>query len=165
MEDALHLWPDTELHMAARVWANLCEQLHERTEGQHESGAFLLGRVSGRRRLVEAVVYYDELDAQAYASGVVVLHAASFAPLWQRCRAEGLAVVGDVHVHGEGALQSEADRKNPMIAQKRHIAMILPGLAEAPIRPEAIGLYEYRGRHRWCDIGHARIRRHLKIGI
>jgi hypothetical protein len=43
--------------------------------------------------------------------------------------------------------------------------MILPNLATAPIMPEDIGLFEYRGRHRWRDLGHQRIARHLKIGI
>jgi proteasome lid subunit RPN8/RPN11 len=165
MEAALLLLPDTELHMSARIWVGLCDQLFCRSEGRHESGAFLLGHAIGRRRCVEETVYYDDLDPGAYDSGVVVLGGESFGPLWQRCRLSGLEVVGDVHIHGGCARQSLADRENPMIAQKRHLAMILPGLARAPMRPETIGLYEYRGRHRWRDLGHARISRHLKIGI
>lgn len=159
------LLPDTQLHFSARLWVGMCDELHLRSEGRHESGAFLLGHVDGRRRFVEEAVYYDELDAKAYASGVVILHAASFGPLWARCRAAKLEVVADVHLHGGQAGQSLADRENPMIAQRRHVAMILPNLATTPIKPETIGLFEYRGRHRWRDLGHQRIARHLKIGI
>ena len=159
------LLPDPQLHLAARLWVGLCNELHHRSEGRHESGAFLLGSVAGRKRFVEDVVYYDDLDPKAYASGVVILHADSFGPLWARCRAGGHEVVADVHLHGGHAGQSRADREHPMIAQHRHLAMILPDLARAPIEPTQIGLYEYRGRHRWRDLGHARIARHLKIGI
>lgn len=159
------LLPDVQLHLSARPWVDLCDQLHRRSEGRHESGAFLLGRTAGRKRIVEDIVYYDDLDPDAYASGVVILHAESFGPLWAHCRSTGLEVVADVHLHGGAADQSRADRAHPMIAQRRHLAMILPNLAAAPIQPEEIGLFEYRGRHRWRDLGHARIGRHLKIGI
>lgn len=159
------LLPDTELHLTARIWSRLCDTLCEKTEGRHESGAFMLGRVDRRRRYVEEIVYYDELDPRAYDSGVVILHAGSFGPLWDVCRERQLEVVADVHLHGGGAFQSRADIENPMIAQRRHVAMILPNFARAPIAPEDIGLFEYRGRHHWRALGHRRIRRHLKIGI
>lgn len=159
------LLPEPELHFDARTWVTMCDELNVRSEGFHESGAFLLGTVAGRRRFVQRIVYYDDLDPGAYDSGVVILHADSFGPLWSECRRRQLEVVADVHLHGGHAGQSLADRENPMIAQKRHIAIILPKLARAPIDPRAIGLFEYRGRHRWRDLGHARIARHLKIGI
>ena len=159
------LLPDTELHLTARIWSHLSETLHRKTEGCHESGAFMLGRVERRCRHVEEVVYYDDLDPRAYDSGVVVLHASAFTPLWKICRERKLEVVADVHLHGGAAFQSRADIENPMIAQRRHLAMILPQFARAAITPEEIGLFEYRGRHRWRDLGHGRIRRHLKIGI
>lgn len=156
---------DTELHLTARIWSRLSDTLHEKTEGRHESGAFMLGRVDRRRRYVEEIVYYDDLDPRAYDSGVVVLHASAFTPLWKICRERKLEVVADVHLHGGAAFQSRADIENPMIAQRRHVAMILPQFARAPIAAEDIGLFEYRGRHQWRDLGHDRIRRHLKIGI
>lgn len=159
------LLPDTELHIDARIWVTMCDELHRRSEGLHESGAFMLGTVKGWKRFVERIVYYDDLDPNAYESGVVILHANSFGPLWAECRRHSVEVVADVHLHCGNAGQSLADRENPMIAQKRHVAMILPKLARAPIDPRAIGLFEYRGRHRWRDLGHARIARHLKIGI
>lgn len=160
------LWlREPELHITAWQWVDLVRTLHAKTEGVHESGAFLLGKVDGRRRFVHDIVYYDALDRHAYDSGVVVMHAASFSPLWARCRAAGLAVVADVHVHLGDARQSVADRENPMIAQKGHLAMILPGLARGPIPPTRIGFYEYRDRHQWRDRGHGQIACHLKIGI
>lgn len=163
--EAAVLLLEPQLHMPSRLWVSLTDTLHAKTRGIHESGAFLLGTVDGRHRHVRDIVYYDELDPHAYESGVVILHAASFGPLWSRCRKAGLQVVADVHLHGGSAGQSRADMEHPMIAQKRHLAMILPDFARAPIKPERIGLYQYRGRHRWRDIGHRRIARHLKIGI
>ena len=159
------LLPDTELHLTARIWSRLSDTLCEKTEGRHESGAFMLGHVDRRRRYVEEIVYYDDLDARAYESGVVVLHAGAFGPLWKICRERKLEVVADVHLHSGAAFQSRADIENPMIAQRRHVAMILPNFARAPIAPEDLGLFEYRGRHQWRALGHRRIRRHLKIGI
>ena len=161
----MFLLSDTELHMPARLWVELCDELNRRTENWHESGAFLLGRVEGGRRFVEQIVFYDDLDPHAYDSGVVILRADSFGPLWTACREHRREVVADVHLHAGGAGQSAADRENPMIAQKRHIAMILPNFARAPIDPRSIGLFEYRGRHLWRDLGNKRIARHLKIGI
>lgn len=159
------LRPDPELHFAARTWVTMCDALHARTEGHHESGAFLLGKVAGRRRLVEEIVYYDELDPEAYASGVVILHGASFGMLWTRCRQADLEVVADVHLHGGDAFQSKEDREHPMIAQPRHLALILPSFAAPSMVAETIGMFEYWGSHRWRDLGHRSIRRHLKIGI
>ncbi|RIV80352.1 hypothetical protein [Pelagerythrobacter aerophilus] len=164
MEVAVLWLPKSELHFRAAEWVRLVDELHQRTQGYHESGAFLLGRISGRRRLVEEIVFYDDLDSAAYDTGVVVMRAASFGPLWDRCRSSGLQVVADVHVHGGSARQSLADKQNPMIAQKRHLAMILPSMARAPIAGDQIGLYEYRGRHRWKSLGHNRLSSHLIIG-
>jgi hypothetical protein len=158
------LLPRTELHISARLWVDLTETLHAKTEGVHESGAFLLGTIAGRRREVREIVYYDDLDPHVYDSGVVVLRAASFGPLWAKCRQTRLQVVADVHLHGGGADQSQADREHPMIAMSRHLAIILPGFARPPLDGHRIGLYEYRGRHRWRSLGHRKISRHLKIG-
>lgn len=143
----------------------MCDALHERSEGCHESGAFMLGHVRGRKRFVEDVVFYDDLEAGAYDTGIVILHAAAFSKLWAICRAKTSSVVGDVHLHIGQAFQSAADIANPMIAQRGHLAMILPRLARAPIEAERVGLYEYRGRHHWRTLGHNRIARHLRIGI
>lgn len=151
------------LRFAAPKWQMLLSELHRRTRGIHESGAFLLGRIGEDGRAVEHIVYYDELDPKAYRTGVVVMHGASFGPLWDLCRSRKLSVVADIHVHPEGAWQSIADRDNPMIAQRGHLALIVPYFARPPVQLETLGFFEYQGAHRWRDLSGRHIGRHLHI--
>src|SRR5690349_20727837 len=152
-----------KLTVQVRLWEELLADLHRRTQGYHESGAFLLGRTEGTGRRIERIVYYDDLDRNAYQTGVVVMHAASFGPLWDLCRTSGLSVVADVHVHGKGAWQSRADRENPMIALAGHLALIVSNFAQAPVLPEMLGFYEYLGAHRWRNLSGESIGRFLSI--
>ncbi len=145
------------------VWEPLVTELHRRTEQVHESGAFLLGYSADNRRQVDHVVYYDDLDPAAYSTGIVVLGADSFSLLWDLCRAKDRSVIADVHVHQEGAWQSEADRLNPMIARSGHFALIIPCFAKPPVIPETVGLYKYRGNHQWRRLGGQRIHHSLLI--
>ena len=154
---------DPCLQIARPLWSVLTRELHRRTEGHHEAGAFLLGTSKHATRRVLSVIYYDELDARAYNSGVCILHSTAFGHLWDRCAAQGLAVMADVHVHGSSAGQSQSDRENPMIARPGHIALILPLLARSPVRRWAIGFYEYRGEHRWRTYRGCDVARVLKI--
>lgn len=154
---------DPILRIPRANWQVLLGELHERTRGIHESGAFLLGRIGANGRIVERAVYYDELDPHAYSTGVVVMHGVSFGPLWALCRAHKLSVVADIHVHPEGAWQSIADRNNPMIAQHGHLALIVPYFARPPVEPETLGFFEYQGAHRWRDLSGRHIGRHLQI--
>jgi len=117
----------------------------------HEAGAFLLGIRSGGVAEVRAVVFYDELDPQAYDSGVCVLYSDAFSRLWSKCRDAGLTVVADVHTHPRRAVQSSTDRTNPMIAQTGHIAIIVPNFAANPVSHLDLGVYEYLGGHEWRD--------------
>src|SRR5262249_3075710 len=135
---------------------------HRRTRGRHESGAFLLGHDRNGSRQVENIVYYDELDPRAYSSGIVILHAPSFGKLWDKCGSLGLSVVADVHVHELDAGQSTADRRNPMIAQSGHIALILPNYAKPPIVPKTIGFYEYAGNHQWRNFSGQAVGRYFR---
>ena len=131
-------------------------ELDRRGQRRHESGAFLLGHdaAAGAKRV--DVVYYDELDAAAYASGVCILQGDAFAKLWAICRERKLTVVADIHTHPAAAFQSESDRTNPMVARAGHIAIIVPDFAAPPVRYERLGIYEYRGEHRWADRSHRR---------
>lgn len=133
------------------LWHRVLRELHRRGARRTEAGCFLLGSVTENRRRVVDVVYYDDLDPDAYASGVCVLHGPAFAKLWQRCRASGLTVVADVHTHPGAAFQSTSDRTNPMIARGGHVAIIVPNFALAPVPHDEIGIYEYRGNHAWSD--------------
>lgn len=134
-----------------QLWRSLLEQLRQRSEGCHESGAFLLGKKNNTRREVLDIIFYDDLDPQAYRTGVCILHADAFAKLWRLCREKDLTVVADVHTHPMGARQSLADRTNPMVAQAGHIAIIIPDFAAVPVRRDRLGVYVYRGNHAWSD--------------
>ena len=154
---------DPKLTIPLTLWRKLFRELHHRTGERHESGAFLLGHLTKRGRQVEEVVYYDDLDPHAYRTGVVVMHAASFGMLWDRCKSSGLSVVADIHVHPRAAFQSRADRKNPMIAVTGHLALIVPNFARPPVALKSLGFFEYRGSHRWRSLGGPQIRRFLRI--
>jgi proteasome lid subunit RPN8/RPN11 len=143
--------PEHRLSCGRRRWKYLMRELALRGEGRHEAGVFLLGRVRGNRREVTAAIFYDELDPNAYASGVCVLHAEAFSRLWAICRQRSVTVVADIHTHPGGAWQSEADRTNPMVALAGHVAIIVPNFAHAPVRQPTLGIYEYAGSHRWID--------------
>ena len=149
------------IRFGPEIWIGVLAELDRRGERQHEAGAFLLGARSGDLREVQDVVFYDDLDPAAYSSGVCILHAPAFARLWSICRARGLTVVGDMHTHGEGAFQSEADRTNPMVAREGHIAIIVPNFATGHPPRETLGVFEYRGDHAWTDHSGAPARRFL----
>ena len=154
---------EPRLHVSPGFWNRLLRELHLRTEGEHESGAFLLGSVEGSERTATSAVYYEDLDPAAYESGVCILHADAFGRLWDICASTGLSVVADAHVHGGGAGQSCSDRENPMIALPGHIALIIPRMSKAPVRRWSVGIYEYLGDHQWRSHGGCRYSRVLKI--
>jgi len=133
------------------LWRRVLQELERRGEKSHEAGGFLLGAERASRLTVTGVVFYDELDAGAYDTGVCVLHADAFAKLWSICRERGLTVVADVHTHPGLAFQSSLDRTNPMIARLGHIAIIVPDLAAQPVTHARLGIYEYRGGHQWTN--------------
>ncbi len=154
---------EPKLTIPSVMWAELLRDLHRRTKELHESGAFLLGHVGGHGRRVTDVVFYDDLDPDAYRTGIVVMHASSFGALWDRCRSSGLSVVADIHVHPRAAFQSYADRTNPMIATAGHLALIVPDFARPPVVQEKLGFFEYRGNHRWRSLGGSKISHFLQI--
>ena len=143
--------PEHRLSCPSRLWQQIASELERRTEQHHESGAFLLGVRHGDRREIQEAVYYEDLDPEAYSSGVCILHGDAFAKLWAICRQKSLTVVADAHTHPQEAFQSESDRTNPMVAREGHIAIIIPRFAQAPIRMADMGIFEYRGQHEWSD--------------
>ena len=154
---------DSNLIIPLRIWSELLNELHRRTEECHESGAFLLGHTRGKSRYVERVIYYDDLDPNAYRTGVVTMHAASFGRLWDLCRSGGMSVVADIHVHPKHAFQSIADQHNPMIALSGHLALIVPWFARYPAKLNEFGFFEYRGGRRWRPLGGEHITKFLHI--
>ena len=152
-----------KLTMQSLLWQALLGELHYRTGERHESGAFLLGHSTKEGRLVEQVIYYDDLDPLACRTGVVVIHAASFGRLWDLCRSSGLTVVADIHVHPKEAFQSPKDRQNPMIAVTGHLALIVPFFGRPPVALPSLGFLEYLGSHQWQNLGGPEISQHLHI--
>lgn len=157
--------PDHRLSCRGSLWRDVLSELDRRGARRHEAGAFLLGADSNGRRSVLDVVFYDDLDPKAYASGVCVLHGDAFAKLWQLCREKKLTVVADVHTHPGRAFQSSSDRTNPMVARDGHVAIIVPGFAAAPVNHAELGIYEYRGNHTWTDRSPHQSRGFLYTGL
>lgn len=125
-------------------------RLRERGEGRRESGAFLLGRREGDRRVIETFILYDDVDPNALR-GMIVFDASLMDTVWRRCEALGLEVVADVHTHPGGYGQSRTDQAHPMIPQRGHIALIIPHFAKRLFMPGEIGIYEFRGEDGWLN--------------
>jgi hypothetical protein len=143
--------PKGGLICSTALWRQIVAELKRRGHDRHEAGVFLLGREHAGRREVRATVFYDELDPDAYVTGVCVLHGDAFAKLWSLCREKKLTVVADVHTHGGNADQSSSDKANPMVARPGHVALIVPHFARWPIPRGRLRIYEYRGQHNWID--------------
>lgn len=145
--------PRHELSCSWFLWRRLCRQLRERGLNRaRESGAFLLGRrQDGRARIVDFVLY-DDLDPHCLESGIVRFNGRHFSDLWALCKARGLIVVADIHVHPGDAWQSDSDRAHPMISRAGHIALVLPRFATPPLPRREIGIYRYLGAKRWATV-------------
>jgi proteasome lid subunit RPN8/RPN11 len=134
---------------SAIIWREGVAELRRRTEGYHESGAFLIGKKEGSRRRILKFAYYDDLDPHSLDTGIVIFDGAGYGPLWEICRSEKLTVVADIHVHPGIARQSPSDRTNPMISNKGHVALIAPDFAAGPCLAADLGVYEYVGGYEW----------------
>lgn len=142
--------------MSRHLWKEMTTELHIRSQGQRESGAFFLAHTSNPRRIVH-VVYYDDLDSISMM-GALHFRSNGFGELWDICAKGNMMVVGDIHTHpGSGVQQSAIDRANPMIDRKGHIALILPRYAADSPKISAAGVYEHLGKCHW-----RRLRRWLR---
>jgi len=133
------------------TWQKGVLELKRRTGGRKESGAFLLGRVISGVRHIEKFVFYDDIDPYCFKNGIVEFDGRKFGLVWSKCRELNLTIVADVHVHPGHFGQSASDRHNPMIAEKGHLALILPYFAARDCLPGRIGVYEYLGMRKWRD--------------
>ncbi len=157
--------PDHRLSCSSRLWCILLCELARRGGGHRESGAFLLGKRLGGRRVIDRFICYDDLDPHCLDSGIVVFDGAGYGPLWQHCRKAQLEVVADVHTHRGPARQSAADRDHPMIAMPGHAALIVPGFAQRSVGAGELGVYEYLGDHRWQSYDGKAAGRFFYIGL
>lgn len=161
------LAPRRELSCSWFVWRRLTAALRERGRGEsRESGAFLLGIVEpGGAARIKDFVLYDDLDPRSLDTGIVRFDGKYFGKLWALCRARGMTVVADVHVHPGDSGQSGSDRAYPMVSQAGHIALILPDFARAPIRREDVGVYRYLGGGDWLTVPRSQRRSFVNIGL
>ena len=140
------------LRCRRQVWNDCVQELARRTLGEtRESGAYLLGRhrPDGGRDIVE-FVFYDDIDPEALATGVVTIRQTALPRLWEICRARGFGVIADIHVHPFGYGQSDSDQENPVMPRAGHIALILPDFARNHPQPGSIGMYEFLGNGGWA---------------
>jgi proteasome lid subunit RPN8/RPN11 len=136
------------LRMRRRDWESMITELGRRGRGTRESGAFLLADRAGDRRTVTRVIYLDDLDPDCLTGGIE-FDGLAYSKLWDICDAELRVVAGDVHAHpGSGVRQSSIDAENPMVAQKGHVAVIVPHFATRPVPPGQAGVHRYDG-HGW----------------
>ena len=103
-----------ELSCSVFFWWRLTRALRCRSGGHHESGAFLLGKKTGRRARITEAVFYDDLYPRVFDSGIVRFDGRYFGRLWDICQVQGLTVVADVHTHPGAACQSHSDRSGPL---------------------------------------------------
>lgn len=157
--------PEHHLSCPTALWRHGLRELKRRGEGYHESGAFLLGHRTRTRRTILRLVYYDDLDPHALDSGIVILDGGCYGKLWKLCRDTGLDVIGDVHTHLGQPHQSSTDQENPMIGNRGHIAIIVPGLAAQLVMPHDVGIYEYQGQHRWREYLRRSAARFFYVGV
>jgi proteasome lid subunit RPN8/RPN11 len=131
--------------MRSSAWEAMIEELGQRGHGSRESGAFLLGNRTGDRRTVTRVVYLDDLDPACLRGGIE-FDGLAYSRLWDICDAEQRVVIGDAHTHpGSSVRQSGIDAQNPMVAQKGHVALIIPEFAARPVQPHEVGVHQYDG--------------------
>lgn len=141
--------PNHFLCCSDTLWNTGLSEIRRRGACRRESGAFLLGTESNGIRRICRFIYYDDLDPPCLDRGYVHFNGAAYGPLWQICQSSDLKVVGDIHTHPGAPIQSPADRQNPMVAIKGHIALIVPNFAKKIALPPKLGIYEYEGAHRW----------------
>jgi hypothetical protein len=142
--------PRHELSCSWFLWHRLKARLRERgRDRSRESGAFLLGYREGGAAHIVDFILYDDLDPNSLDSGIVRFNGRYFSDLWAICKARGLTVVADVHVHPLGSGQSNSDRDHPMISRPGHLALILPDFAIGAQPRSGIGIYRYLGSKQW----------------
>ncbi|MDE2599056.1 MAG: hypothetical protein KGL40_05485 [Rhodocyclaceae bacterium] len=155
--------PAPLLEMPEALWKTLIEHLRTQGKGVRESGAFLLGQKTDSGRIATRFLPYEELQADALHDDYVALSAASFAKLWNLCRAGNLNVVADIHTHRLGPGQSRSDRTNPMVALSGHLAFIVPRFAQGEVQLQDLGMYVYQGDHKWNAFSGADVGRLVRL--
>ncbi len=134
------------------LWTQLIKELCLRGEGERETGAFLLGKNDSN--IITQFICYNDLDSEAFDSGIIIFKSDGYIPLWKYCNENSLKVLADVHTHpGRWTGQSSPDKQHPMISQRGHVALIVPCYATRPQTSiRGVGVYEYLGDKIWKTI-------------
>ena len=133
------------LRMRSSDWKAMIAELGRRGHSSRESGAFLLADRDGDRRTVTRVIYLDDLDPDCLTGGIE-FDGLAYSKLWDICDTEQRVVIGDAHTHpGPSVRQSGIDAHNPMVAQKGHVALIIPHFATRHVQPHEAGVHRYDG--------------------
>lgn len=159
------LAPRHELSCSWFVWRKLVKGLRLRGKNSsRESGAFLLGHKTDTRARIVDFVLYDDLDPHCLDTGIVRFDGRYFSDLWAICKARGLTVVADVHVHPGGEQQSKSDRCYPMISRPGHLALIIPKFATSG-KSSSVGVYRYLGNKEWDTVPKSRRKSFFHVGF
>ena len=122
------MFPTKQLRFqSASAFARIAGELYRRSgAGRTEAGCFLLGQIRGESRTADDVVFFDEIDPDAYRHGSISLNTAKLSALYDRCEERGLAITGDIHTHPCLAFQSWTDKSHPVVSVAGHVAIVLP---------------------------------------
>lgn len=140
---------DAKIQLSRFEWFTFTRELCRRGRNRRESGAFLLACDGSPQ--IRRIVYYDDLDPCCLNCGYINFDGSGYVKLWNICGEKSLRVVADVHTHPtRWTGQSLSDEENPMIAQRGHLAMIIPNYARGVrFTLRGVGVYEYLGDGAW----------------
>lgn len=139
--------------------------LAKRSNGAHESGAFIVGLKIGHRREATGYLLYDDLEPGCLDSGIVHFTSKGFRQLWKTLKQSGLQVVADVHTHPDDAYFSCTDRRNPMIPTPGHLAFVIPNYASGSPTPQDAAFFIYKGNYQWEEFRAEAAGRKLYVGF
>lgn len=156
--------PTTSLRFSDHeAFAQIAAELYRRSGfGGTESGCFVLGRISRAERTAEDVIYFDDIDPDAYHAGAIRLNTAKLSTVYDICEAKGLSVVGDIHVHPLAAFLSTIDEAYPVIAREGHVSVILPYDGRYRV-PRQIAINIYRSTGQWIELPRGKCSKFLGI--
>lgn len=131
-------------------WLTLTWGLRKKGERKRESGAFLISKNGSDK--ISKIVFYDELDPNAFKSGIIVFDGKYYSKLDKILQDFDGIVIADIHTHpiSCSTQQSDSDKNHPMCRLKGHIAFIAPNYASnLLLMPKDCGAYLYEGSFQW----------------
>lgn len=115
-------------------------------------------------RTVQKVVYFDDVDPNAYHDRAITFDTTRLGVVYDICESEGLSIVGDIHVHPAEAFLSPIDAANPVVAVAGHVGIILPYSGRYQI-PEQIAVHTLDASGNWQSIPPGQVASFLGIDV